>query len=147
MYFNNTINNRNNNKTYEELCLLINNELNQLLNKDQLKLQIKQNLIFQNFIESNITFIPTFKYDKNSNSLDTSKKARVPAWTDRILFAIYNNTENNHINDESFDETRNNKNSKKSVTTELIPLEYNCLDCRHSDHRPVYAMFQLNLTN
>lgn len=30
--------------------------------------------------EAPITFEPTYKYDKNSNTYDTSKKFRTPAW-------------------------------------------------------------------
>lgn len=33
-----------------------------------------------------ITFKPSFKYDKKSNEFDTSKKMRVPSWCDRVLW-------------------------------------------------------------
>jgi len=29
--------------------------------------------------------LPTYKYDKNSQIYDTSKKLRTPSWCDRIL--------------------------------------------------------------
>lgn len=38
------------------------------------------------FMEGPINFPPTFKYDKNCNVYDTSKKMRVPSYTDRILY-------------------------------------------------------------
>ena len=40
------------------------------------------------FHEDAITFLPTFKYNKNSDVYDTSKKQRTPSYTDRILFSI-----------------------------------------------------------
>ncbi len=33
-----------------------------------------------------IEFKPTFKFDKQSELYDTSKKMRIPSWTDRILW-------------------------------------------------------------
>jgi hypothetical protein len=42
--------------------------------------------ILRDFREAPLYFDPTYKYDFNSNQYDTSSKARVPAWCDRILF-------------------------------------------------------------
>ena len=38
------------------------------------------------FDEGELNFKPTYKYNDNSYDYDTSKKLRVPSWTDRILY-------------------------------------------------------------
>jgi hypothetical protein len=38
--------------------------------------------------EEPITFKPTYKFDDNSDQYDTSKKHRIPSWTDRILIQL-----------------------------------------------------------
>ena len=42
--------------------------------------------VFQGFSEGLLDFAPTFKYDLFSDDYDTSEKARVPAWCDRVLW-------------------------------------------------------------
>jgi hypothetical protein len=90
----------------------------QLLRYDQLLCSIAEERAFPGFAEGTITFAPTFKFDKNSAEYDTSHKQRIPAWTDRVLF--------------------------KPVGTRV--LEYSSVpDAQHSDHRPVYATFRVNM--
>lgn len=50
------------------------------------KVQQSQGNVFKNFIEGDISFQPTYKYDLFSDDYDTSEKCRAPAWTDRILW-------------------------------------------------------------
>ncbi|XP_013782623.1 synaptojanin-1-like [Limulus polyphemus] len=57
-----------------------------LLQADQLKTQQQAGQIFKHFIEGDIDFPPTYKYDIFSDDYDTSEKNRIPAWTDRVLF-------------------------------------------------------------
>lgn len=48
--------------------------------------------IFQGLAEGPISFLPTYKFEKNLESsamqpfYDQGEKMRVPAWTDRVLF-------------------------------------------------------------
>lgn len=72
-------------------------------------------LTFPYYSEARITFPPTYKYDLNSNQYDTSEKARIPAWCDRVL--------------------RKGDNIRQ--------IHYDAAPLRFSDHRPVYATFQV----
>jgi phosphatidylinositol-bisphosphatase len=58
-----------------------------LLRNDQLGLQLRAAHVFRGFVEGEIGFRPTYKFDsKHRDAYDLSEKARIPAWTDRILF-------------------------------------------------------------
>ena len=81
---------------------------------DQLNI-FKEDLMEYDIKEHNISFPPTYKYIKNTNNYNLLK--REPAWTDRILFK-----ENNLI---------------KSIIYDRIELNY-------SDHKPVFAIFEIN---
>lgn len=78
-------------------------------------------LAFRFYSEARITFMPTYKYDIGTDQYDSSEKARIPAWTDRIL--------------------------RKG--TNLRQLSYNSAPLKFSDHRPVYATFEctVNIVN
>lgn len=65
---------------------------------------------FSFYQEATMTFNPTYKFDLNSNDYDSSEKARVPAWTDRIL----------------------------SRSQNLKQINYSTAPLRFSDHRSVY---------
>jgi hypothetical protein len=60
--------------------------IDELLELDQLRAQMRDQAVFRGFEEPQIKFRPTYKYDKASDVYDSSKKRRVPAWTDRIVF-------------------------------------------------------------
>ncbi|KAI0389036.1 SacI homology domain-containing protein [Xylariaceae sp. FL0594] len=96
-------------------------DLEKLYENDQLNLQMVAGLSFPYYSEARITFMPTYKFDIGADRYDTSEKARIPAWTDRIL--------------------------RKG--TNIRQLSYNSAPLRFSDHRPVYAVFQctVNIVN
>jgi len=89
-----------------------------LLLHDQLLQTIADGRAFPGFAEGKIKFPPTFKFDKGTKDYDTSHKQRIPAWTDRVLFKPYG----------------------------VRVLEYTSVeDATHSDHRPVFAQFRVNM--
>lgn len=89
-----------------------------LLRHDQLLKTISQGSAFKDMVEGEITFAPTFKYDKGTKTYDSSHKLRIPAWTDRILFRPFG----------------------------VRLQEYNSVpEAIHSDHRPVYATLLMKL--
>ncbi|KAM0329882.1 hypothetical protein ACHAQA_004047 [Verticillium albo-atrum] len=93
-------------------------DLATLYENDQLNLQMVAGLSFPFYSEARITFLPTYKFDLGTDDYDTSEKARIPAWTDRIL--------------------RKGQN--------LRQLSYNSAPLKFSDHRPVYATFQCTVS-
>ncbi|KAF7877505.1 hypothetical protein EAF04_001182 [Stromatinia cepivora] len=93
-------------------------DLETLYENDQLNLQMVAGLTFQYYSESRITFMPTYKFDIDNDTYDTSEKARIPAWTDRIL--------------------RKGNN--------LRQINYSSAPLRFSDHRPVFATFQCTVS-
>ncbi|KAL4657552.1 type II inositol 1,4,5-trisphosphate 5-phosphatase isoform X1 [Arapaima gigas] len=66
--------------------LIAKKDFETLYRYDQLKRQIDEKAVFIGFVEGEITFPPTYKYDTGSDQWDTSEKCRVPAWCDRILY-------------------------------------------------------------
>ncbi|XP_065165114.1 synaptojanin-1 [Atheta coriaria] len=97
------------------------------LENDQLKKQQEQGLVFKNFIEGDITFPPTYKYDLFSDDYDTSEKCRAPAWTDRVLWR------RRPLLPENGEENFN--------PGQLI--HYGRADLKQSDHRPVVAVIDI----
>jgi endonuclease/exonuclease/phosphatase family metal-dependent hydrolase len=89
-----------------------------LYENDQLNLQMVAGLTFPYYSEARILFPPTYKYDLETDEYDTSEKARIPAWCDRVL-------------------RRGNN---------LRQISYNTAPLRFSDHRPVYATFSCEVS-
>ena len=61
-------------------------KLAELLKADQLSQQRLQRRVFVGFVEGQVTFLPTYKFDPGTDTWDTSEKSRAPAWTDRVLW-------------------------------------------------------------
>lgn len=90
-----------------------------LLANDQLLIERRRGNVFGGFAELPIEFPPTYKFDKRSRRYDTTKKRRIPAWTDRILFR---------------------------PTGDVVPLQYTSHNYMvYSDHRPVIGDFLLTV--
>lgn len=93
-------------------------DLETLYANDQLNLQMVAGRTFPYYSEARITFLPTYKYDLGSDTYDSSEKARIPAWCDRVL--------------------RKGDN--------LRQINYTTAPLRFSDHRPVFATFQCTVS-
>lgn len=88
-----------------------------MLANDQLMQQMRDKEVFQGFCEGAVIFPPTYKFDKNCDVYDTSAKARVPSWTDRILWKDHDR---------------------------VVLLKYDaCETIKISDHRAVFAVFEV----
>ncbi|KAJ3692573.1 hypothetical protein LUZ60_011668 [Juncus effusus] len=98
------------------------NQWDLLLNSDQLRKELKTGNTFEGWEEGEINFAPTYKYEINSEKYvgeiyKEGEKKRTPAWCDRILW------------------------SGKGIKQ----LSYWSSDLRLSDHRPVSALFSVEL--
>jgi hypothetical protein len=58
-----------------------------LLLYDQLVNEMKEGRVLSGFVEGPLQFPPTYKFDPYSRRYDTGKKARAPAWCDRVLYS------------------------------------------------------------
>ena len=60
-----------------------------LLAADQLGQVMRTRGVFAGYYEAPVLFRPTYKYDNGTDNFDSSEKQRIPAYTDRILYAGY----------------------------------------------------------
>ena len=95
----------------------------QLLKNDQLLYEKSENKVFVGFEESQINFLPTYKFVPNTNEYfrNDNKKIRTPAWCDRILW-------------------------RATVKSDVVNNFYtSCIPMCTSDHKPVIASFNINV--
>ncbi|UJR15004.1 hypothetical protein I4U23_001981 [Adineta vaga] len=98
-----------------------------LQEKDQLRCEMKLENVFTNYYEPSIEFMPTYKFDINTDRYDTSEKARIPSWTDRIVYRSKR--------------TKVTKDKEAEVDT-IKTIHYLSADkIRFSDHRPVSGLY------
>ncbi|XP_029712812.1 inositol polyphosphate 5-phosphatase OCRL [Aedes albopictus] len=93
-------------------------DYNQLYPYDQLYTEKLRKRIFRDYNEGKILFGPTYKYNPGTDDWDSSEKSRCPAWCDRILW--------------------------KGQRMELLKYD-SVMQLRKSDHKPVYAVFKVNV--
>ncbi|XP_040525305.1 phosphatidylinositol 3,4,5-trisphosphate 5-phosphatase 2 [Gallus gallus] len=105
-------------------------EFDILLAMDQLNLEREKNKVFLQFREGDISFPPTYRYERGSRDSymwqkfkTTGMRINVPSWCDRILW-------------------------KSLPETHLVCSSYGCTDdIVTSDHSPVFATFEVGVTS
>ncbi|CAK8692974.1 unnamed protein product [Clavelina lepadiformis] len=107
-----------------------------LRENDQLLVQKKMGNVFKGFMEGEVNFAPTYKYDLFSDDYDTSEKCRVPAWTDRILWKRRKWLQDN---DQSLVEIDTDPSFVGTLK------HYNRAELKTSDHRPVVALIEISI--
>ncbi|ETN38944.1 uncharacterized protein HMPREF1541_06986 [Cyphellophora europaea CBS 101466] len=107
--------------------------LGSLYENDQLNIQMVAGNCFDFYREGKVDFLPTYKYDIGKDDFDSSEKARIPAWTDRILYKV------NHRHSMSGGQG-------EELGTKVRLDRYDSVQhIRISDHRPVFATFEIGV--
>uniref|UniRef100_A0A3P8Y1D3 phosphatidylinositol-3,4,5-trisphosphate 5-phosphatase n=1 Tax=Esox lucius TaxID=8010 RepID=A0A3P8Y1D3_ESOLU len=105
-------------------------EFEPLLKVDQLNLEREKNKVFLRFAEEEISYPPTYRYERGSRDTyvwqkqkATGMRTNVPSWCDRILWKSY-------------------------PETHIVCNSYGCTDdIVTSDHSPVFATFEVGVTS
>ncbi|KAL3992343.1 hypothetical protein ACER0C_011968 [Sarotherodon galilaeus] len=121
-----------------------------LWSKDQLIMMKQKEQVLQEFEEGPLDFQPTYKFDRNSDTYDTSAKKRKPAWTDRILWRLRPKA----LPPDEENENKVGLDAKKLKQLEEdmeYPLKIrqdvytSIMEYSISDHKPVIGIFTLEL--
>ncbi|XP_041088740.1 phosphatidylinositol 3,4,5-trisphosphate 5-phosphatase 2A isoform X1 [Polyodon spathula] len=105
-------------------------EFEPLLKVDQLNLEREKNKVFLRFAEDEISYPPTYRYERGSRDSyvwqkqkPTGMRTNVPSWCDRILWKSY-------------------------PETHIVCNSYGCTDdIVTSDHSPVFGTFEVGVTS
>lgn len=110
------------------------------MHTDQLSSVLADGAAFRGFMEANITFPPTYKYDSGTQQFDTSSKQRAPAYTDRILYK-FRQTQGLPMRRAS------NFAAAAGQPAALVEcLSYDSVpSITSSDHKPVWALFRTSI--
>ncbi|KAM4544794.1 inositol polyphosphate 5-phosphatase K isoform 2-T2 [Odontesthes bonariensis] len=120
--------------------------LNLLWSKDQLIMMKKNELFLQEFEEGPLNFKPTYKFDRKSDTYDSSGKKRKPAWTDRILWRIKPKNLPSEDDEEDEKASTSADNGMDEYPILVTQNEYTSdMSYGVSDHKPVVANFTLEL--
>jgi len=95
-------------------------DIREFVKCDQLTNYMRLGRCFPGYKEGKITFLPTYKFQKNTSNYDNIVE-RVPSYTDRILY-------------------------RSSDTSIVESYSYNSVpSIKCSDHKPVFAMFKVKI--
>ena len=157
------------NKTMEEIKDIYKSKKEMtLLEYDQMNYEIKNyDLKAYGFIEGKINFLPTYKYsDDYKNEIICDMPDHIPSWTDRIIYKINENkfkiVENDEIEkkkdeEEPIIEDEKEDNENESIYEDVKEerenfeaffslAQYNSMqNIVFSDHKPVFAYFNVNI--
>eukprot|EP00250_Pteridium_aquilinum_P020734 c24924_g1_i1 orf=742-3144(-) len=120
----------------EAVALTHDNNWEELIKKDQLRLEMKAGKVFQGMREAYIMFQPTYKFDKGCTELayDSSDRRRVPAWCDRVLYR------------DSFDSCEGECKLGLSRPVAASAFWYeSCMMAVESDHKPVSCLLDVQV--
>lgn len=109
-----------------------NKDILSVLKNDQLRKEQLAGNVFADFLEGEINFDPTYKYDVFSDDYDTSEKQRAPAWTDRVLWRRRRGLAESPVSDHG------DWNPGKLIY-------YGRSELKQSDHRPVIAIIDVEV--
>ena len=140
--------------------LILENNIQSLLEKDQLNNSKVENQLLSLYDEEEITFQPSYKFLPESSEYDIT---RIPSWTDRVLVHFANPNLTIGLNDDLFFETdiiRLSELKTKFYTEPYfsmseLPKNFPCKPiCKSyisyqnnqfSDHRPVSAIYSFSI--
>jgi hypothetical protein len=116
-----------------------------LLELDQLRREHEAFRVFQGFVEADILFKPTYKFDKRSDVYDSGPKQRIPSWTDRVLVRCGPDSEV-QTSVSSASAVTAAETGRGALPCGIRVLRYGAVtSIRTSDHRPVVACMEVSL--